>query len=280
MTAHAVAIGRPGLAALHSRRRVEAPEPVVEHEGLVAAQLLVAVDEHRRALRRVAELVDVGRDRRDAGHAKVPRRRPLSPFSSMNGSTNPPMHASTCIDAPTVRASSASSGIGSMTPCGYCGAEPTTSAVFSLTRAAIASTSARKSARTGTLCTRSAEVVRALVERGVRALGEDDLGFGDTALVARPFPRRLHREQDALGSARRHEPRRGRERRGTDAAHASTTSDWISARLGNAAGVQCVLVQEHRGGGFGDLAHFGPAVEHHARTCGRPASARHVPVWR
>jgi hypothetical protein len=71
----------------------------------------------------------------------------------MNGSTNPPMHASVWNDAPTSAASAASSGIGSMTPCGYCGAEPATSTVFSLTHAAIASTSARQSSRTGTLHT-------------------------------------------------------------------------------------------------------------------------------
>ena len=77
MTAHAVAIGRPGPAALHARRRVEAAEPVVEHERLVAAQLLRAVQEHRRALRRVAELVHVGRDRGDAVDPEVPRRHAL-----------------------------------------------------------------------------------------------------------------------------------------------------------------------------------------------------------
>ena len=58
--------------ALHPRRGVEAAEPVVEHEGLVAAQRLGAVEQHGRALGGVAELVEVGRDRGDA-------RRPGSP---------------------------------------------------------------------------------------------------------------------------------------------------------------------------------------------------------
>jgi hypothetical protein len=47
-------------------------------------------------------------------------------------------------------ASAAISSIGSMTPCGYCGAEPTTSTVFSSIAASIAATSARQSAPTGT----------------------------------------------------------------------------------------------------------------------------------
>ena len=59
-TAHAVAIGSAERVPCMSGRRVEAAEPVVEHERLVAAQLLGAVQDHRRALRRVAELVQVG----------------------------------------------------------------------------------------------------------------------------------------------------------------------------------------------------------------------------
>ena len=76
------------------------------------------------------------------------------PSSSANGSTNPPMHASTWQLASTVAASAAISGIGSTTPCGYCGAEPTTSTVFGPTAAAMASTSAVQSSRTGVVTTR------------------------------------------------------------------------------------------------------------------------------
>jgi hypothetical protein len=41
-------------------------------------------------------------------------------------------------------------GMSSTTPCGYCGDDPTTSTVSSSMAAAIASTSARQSSRTGT----------------------------------------------------------------------------------------------------------------------------------
>ena len=62
---------RPG--ALEVGRGVEATEPVVEHEGLVAPQFLAAMQDDRHALGGVAELVDVGRDRGDARDPEVPR---------------------------------------------------------------------------------------------------------------------------------------------------------------------------------------------------------------
>ncbi len=68
----------------------------------------------------------------------------------MKGSTKPPMQASVWKFAPASAARAASSGMGSMTPCGYCGALPTTSTVFLLTNSAMPSTSARQSSRTGT----------------------------------------------------------------------------------------------------------------------------------
>ena len=71
----------------------------------------------------------------------------------MNGRTKPPMHASVWKLASTDAASAASSGIGSMTPCGYCGALPTTSTVFSLTTAAMAVDVGPPVVATGTLCT-------------------------------------------------------------------------------------------------------------------------------
>ena len=80
---------------------------------------------------------------------EVPRRTVSRPSNSANGSTNPPMQASTWHHAPTLAASSATAAIGSTTPCGYCGAEPTTSTVWSSTAAAIASTSAAQSSATG-----------------------------------------------------------------------------------------------------------------------------------
>ena len=53
------------------------------------------------------------------------------------------MHASTWQSAPAPAASAAISATGSITPCGYCGADATTSTVWSVIAAAIASTSAR-----------------------------------------------------------------------------------------------------------------------------------------
>ena len=118
------------------------------------------------------------------------------------------MQASVWKLAPTSAASAASSGIGSITPCGYCGALPTTSTVFSLTQAAMASTSARQSSRTGTLCTCSAEVVGGLVEGGVGAGRQHHLGRGDAPLLAAALAGGLHRAEDALGAAGGHEPGR------------------------------------------------------------------------
>ncbi len=62
------------LRAEDARRSVDATEPVVGDEGLVAAQLLVAVHDHRRALGRVAVLVQVDGDARDTRNREVPRR--------------------------------------------------------------------------------------------------------------------------------------------------------------------------------------------------------------
>ena len=76
---------------------------------------------------------------------------------------------------PRSRASADSSSIGSITPCGYDGAEPTTSTVRSSIAAAMAPASARMSGPTGTLHGLDAEVVRGLVERRVRGGGEDHL---------------------------------------------------------------------------------------------------------
>ncbi len=207
MTAHAVAIGSPERAALHVGRRVEPAEPVVEHERLVTTQLLAAVQDHRRALRRVPELVQVGRDRRDAVDPEVPRRHRLA--EQLHEREDEPAHARVDVH-PRARldcASAAISGIGSMTPCGYCGAEPTTSTVFSFTAAAIASTSARQSARTGVVVHAHAEQAPPCGTPRARSR-RHHLRRGDAALGRPRSRRRLHRHQDALGTARRHEPGR------------------------------------------------------------------------
>ena len=73
-TAHAVAIGAAGRAPATRGRAVEARRPLVVDEELVPEPVLVAVQHRRRALRRVAVLVDVGRDLGDARDAEVPGR--------------------------------------------------------------------------------------------------------------------------------------------------------------------------------------------------------------
>ena len=72
------------------------------------------------------------------------------------------MHASTWQLAPTDIASSAIAGMSSCTPCGYCGADPTTSTVFGPSSVCIASTSAVQSARTGALRTMRPKLCAAL----------------------------------------------------------------------------------------------------------------------
>ena len=63
---------------------------------------------------------------------------------------NPPRQASTWQPAPCSAASAAISGIGSITPCGNVGAEPTTTAVRSVMASDMAARSALKSSSTGT----------------------------------------------------------------------------------------------------------------------------------
>ena len=95
--------------ALHARRRVEPAEPVVEDERLVAPQLLrrgARAPTRPSARNRACGCRPRSSSRRRRGS---PTAATTSPFSSMNGSTKPPMQASTCIDAPTDAASSASS---------------------------------------------------------------------------------------------------------------------------------------------------------------------------
>jgi hypothetical protein len=60
------------------------------------------------------------------------------------------MHASTWQRMPRDAARAASAGMSSTTPCAYDGAEPTTRTVEESTASAIAATSARNDASTGT----------------------------------------------------------------------------------------------------------------------------------
>ncbi len=143
------------------------------------------------------------------------------------------MHASTCIDAPTLVASAAIAGMSSMTPCGYCGAEPTTSTVFALTRAAIASTSARQSSRTFVLC-RVMPKYDAALWNAACALSGSTISGAVMPRSALPRSRAaftaikmLSVPPDVMNPAAVSGPCR------SDAT-APTTSDWISPSEGNA----------------------------------------------
>src|SRR4029077_12492626 len=74
----------------------------------------------------------------------------VSPSLAMEVSVPPPMQASTWQLMSRRAASAAISGIGSITPCGYCGADPTSNTVLSSMAASIAAASARQSAPTST----------------------------------------------------------------------------------------------------------------------------------
>ena len=72
--------GPPGQSAMAKYWAWRSSTPAVEH--------------HRRALGRVAELVRVGRHRGHAGQAEVERRHRRARASRAHGSTNPPRQAS------------------------------------------------------------------------------------------------------------------------------------------------------------------------------------------
>ena len=67
-------MGAAGRAPATAGRPVDARRPVGVEEPLQVPPVGVAVQDHRRALGRVAVLVDVGRDLGDARDPEVPRR--------------------------------------------------------------------------------------------------------------------------------------------------------------------------------------------------------------
>jgi hypothetical protein len=71
------------------------------------------------------------------------------PMRVKKGAIQPPTQASTCSHVPVSMARRLSSSIGSMTPCGKHGAEPTSAIVFASMSLRIASTSTRRSGRSG-----------------------------------------------------------------------------------------------------------------------------------
>jgi hypothetical protein len=143
------------------------------------------------------------------------------------------MHASVWKFAPHSEASAARSGIGSITPCGYCGAESTMSTVFAVISAAIASTSARQSARTGTDRTSPPNECPALWNAACALLATTISGFviprsiRPRSRAASTAMRMLSVPPDVMKPAVAASP-------WSRSAVMRTTSDWNEARLGNA----------------------------------------------
>ena len=113
---------RPARVPVIVGERVQPARPPGVGVELVPPQRGVAVQHHRRALRRVAVLVQVRRERRHARHLEVEGAAPSRPSFFANGRKKPPRHASTWHSRPRADASAASSAMGSTTPCGYDGA--------------------------------------------------------------------------------------------------------------------------------------------------------------
>ena len=99
------------------------------------------------ALRRVAELVDVGRDRVHTIDPEVPRWHRRGRASRRTAARTRPCMRRRDSSRRRWWPSAAIAGMSSTTPCGYWGAEPTTSTCSSVTSSAIASTSAVQSSR-------------------------------------------------------------------------------------------------------------------------------------
>ena len=131
------------------------------------------------------------------------------------------MQASTWQFAPTDAASAAIAGMSSCTPCGYCGAEPTTSTRVRPDQLGHRVDVGRPVGAHRRLAHRQAEVVGRLVEGGVRRLGQHDLRFGDATLVRGtvPGPRARRRGSTRCRRSSGSRPRRRRRAAGRGPAH-------------------------------------------------------------
>ena len=115
------------------------------------------------------------------------------------------MHASTWQLMSRSAAMAAMPGIGSITPCGYCGC-----GTDHQDRVVVDRVGHRVDVGLPVVAHRhtaalEAEVVAALLERGVRAGGQHHVRGGDATLLAAALAGALHGHQQALGAARRHE---------------------------------------------------------------------------
>ena len=145
-----------------------------------------------------------------------------------------------------------SSGIGSTTPCGYCGAEPTTSTVFGPTASAIASTSAVQSSRTGVVTMRMPNRCADLWN-AAWALSATTISGAVTPRSMRPRSRAASTAHwiDSVPPLVRNPA--ARRRPCSRPAVQPTTSDWICRERREGLGVERVLVQEQAGRLLGDV---------------------------
>ena len=128
------------------------------------------------------------------------------PSISAKGRTNPPMQASTWQLASTAAARAAISGSGRPRPADT-GAPSRRRARCIVPHGAPSPRRRLPSRRQPPSCDAHAEQVGRLVERGVRALGDDDLRLGDSPLDTAPLAGGLDRAQDRLRAPARQEPR-------------------------------------------------------------------------
>ena len=122
-TAQAAAMAPPHFVPSTPEEPYRPPSQLSVTNVWSDAQLLGAVDDHRRALGRVAELVQVDGDRRHAVDPEVPRWDGVA--EQLQVGERDPAHARVDVAADAALGGiAATSSIGSITPCGYCGAEP------------------------------------------------------------------------------------------------------------------------------------------------------------
>ncbi len=248
---------RPG--PLQVRRCVEAAQPLVEHERLVAAELPRGVEQHRHPLRRVAQLVDVGRDGGDPLCPEVPRGGGAT--LHLGERQHEPAHAGIDVAAGSHR-------------CGQCG--DLRDGVDQSGRIVHGRGHDQGGVRPDHGCHRvgvggevggdrgaahgQPEQVGALVEGGVGGLGQHDLGFGHATLGECPLPCGLDGEEDALGAAA------GEEAGGLGPVE-QAGDPTAQLRLDGTQGRECrrvegALVEVEVGGGVGHGPDIVTAVEH------------------
>jgi hypothetical protein len=181
-------------------------QPVVERERLIAAQRLRAVQDHRGALRRVPELVEIGRDRGDTVHAEVPEWHGMA--EPLEEGQYEAAHARVGVE---VRAAlggqrgEVGNRVDHTLRVLRCRVDDEHRIRRDLGRHRVdVGAPVRANRHRPNL---AAERVPRLVERGVRAVGDDHLGLRDTPFDTAPFACREDCHEDALGAARRHEAR-------------------------------------------------------------------------